>query len=118
MIARRKLTLSAALLTLSTIGGHAGPCSHEIDGVQAQVNARLEAKAGGGPVGPESSRALLHRQPTPGSIATAETRLGELPPQTAEAIEQAMGRARQADRAGDLSTCQQALSDVQAAIGP
>ena len=118
MIARRKLTLSAALLTLSTIGGHAGPCSHEIDRMQAQVNARLQAKAGSGPVAPESAGALLHHQPTPGSIATAETRLGELPPQTAEAIEQAMGRARQADRAGDLSSCQQALSDVQAAIAP
>jgi hypothetical protein len=29
-----------------------------------------------------------------------------------------MGRARQADRAGDLSACQQALSDIQAVIGP
>jgi predicted lipid-binding transport protein (Tim44 family) len=117
MIGRRKLMLSTALLALSTIGGHAGPCSHEIDRIQAQVNARLEAKAAGGPVAPESSGALLHHQP-PGSIATAESRLGELPPQTAEAIGQAMGRARQADRAGDLSACQQALSDVQAAIGP
>jgi len=118
MIGRRKLMLSAALLALSTIGSHATPCSHEIDRMQAQVNARLEAKAGGGPVAPESSGALLHHQSTPGSIATAESRLGELPPQTAEAVGQAMGRARQADRAGDLSACQQALSDVQAAIGP
>jgi len=52
------------------------------------------------------------------SIPVAECRLGELPPQTAEAIEQAMGRAREAHRAGDLSTCARALADVQALIGP
>ena len=113
----RKLVLSAGLFAMST-AGHAGPCSHEIDRLQTLVNARLEAKARVGPVAPESSGALLHHQPTPGSIAAAEGRLGELPPQTAEAIEQAMARARQADRAGDLSACGRALAEVQAAIGP
>ena len=118
MITRRKLVLSAALFAMSTVGGRAGPCSHEIDRMQAQVDARLEAKARVGPVAPESSGALLHHQPTPGSIAAAESRLGELPPQTAEAIEQAMGRAREADRAADLSTCARALAEVQALISP
>jgi len=118
MIARWKLVLSAALFAMWTVGGHAGPCSHEIDRMQAQIDARLEAKARVGPVAPETSGALLHHQPTPGSIAAAESRIGELPPQTAEAIEQAMGRARGADRAGDLSTCARALADAQALIGP
>ena len=118
MIGRRKLMLSAALLALSTISSHASPCSHEIDRMQARIDARLEAKARVGLVAPESSGALLHHQPNPGSIAVAECRLGELPPQTAEAIEQAMGRAREAHRAGDLSTCARALADVQALIGP
>jgi hypothetical protein len=118
MTIRRLLVLSAAALAASTIAGHAGPCSHEIDRVQAQVDARLEAKAGAGPIASESPGALAHRQPTPDSIAAAESRLGELPPQKAEAIAAAMARARDADRAGDQSACEQALADVQRAIGP
>lgn len=118
MTVRRLLVLSAATLVASTTAVYAGPCSHEIDRVQARVDAKLEAAARTGPSAPESSAALLHRQPTPGSIAAAEGRLGDASPAAGAAVEAAMARAREADRAGDQSACEQALADVQRAIGP
>jgi hypothetical protein len=118
MTIRRLLVLSAVALAASRSASYAGPCSQAIDRMQARVDAKLEAVAGGGPTAAESSGALLHRQPTPGSIAAAEGRLGELSPATAAAVAAAMARAREADRAGDQSACEQALADVQRAIGP
>jgi hypothetical protein len=114
----RLLIASAAALAASMPTSYAGPCSHEIDRTQAEVDAKLEAKAGAGPFARESSGALVHRQPTPGSIAAAEGRLGEVSPRTVEAVAAAFARAREADRAGDKSACEQALADVQRAIGP
>jgi hypothetical protein len=114
----RLLVLSAAALAASMFAVYAGPCSHEIDRVQARVDSKLEAAARTGPSALESSGALLHRQPTPGSIAAAESRLGEVSSPTVEVVEVAMARARKADLAGDKSACEQALADVQRAIGP
>jgi hypothetical protein len=56
-------------------------------------------------------------QPTPRSIAAAEERLGEVSQKAVEAARQAMVRARAADSAGDKNACEQALADVQRAIG-
>ena len=78
---RRLLELSAAALAASTIACSAGPCSPEIERMQARLDARLQAAARAGPSAPESSRALHHRQPTPGSIASAEIGLGEISPE-------------------------------------
>jgi hypothetical protein len=86
--------------------------------MQAQVDARLQAKAAAGPAARESTAATMDRQPTPGSIAAAEARLGEVSPQTIKAVAAAMARAREADRAGDKSAWEQARADVQRAIGP
>jgi hypothetical protein len=61
---------------------------------------------------------MLHRQPTPDSIAAAESRLGEMSSQTMEAVGAAMTRAREADRGGDQAACEQALAEVQRMIGP
>jgi hypothetical protein len=118
MTIRRLLVLSAAALSASTIAGHAGPCSNEIERMQARVDARVEIAAGAGPSARESSGALLHRQPTPGSIAAAETGLGEIPPEAVKAVREAMARAREADQAGNLAACEQALAEVQRSIGP
>jgi len=114
----RSLMLSAAAVFASAAAGYAGPCSKDIDRMQARVDAKLEAKAAAGPVGRESGAALMHRQPTPGSIAAAESELGDVSPQTAETIAAAMTRAREADRAGDGRACERALADVERAIGP
>ena len=115
---QQMMALVAAALALSTLPGFAGPCSQAIDQMQAKINAQLKATAGGGPAAPESSAATMHRQPTPGSIAAAEGKLGELSPQTVETIAAAMTRARAADRAGDQSGCEQALADAQRTLGP
>jgi hypothetical protein len=117
-MAIRHLMLSAAAFAASMPVSYAGPCSAEIDRVQALIDTRLQARAAAGPQAGESAGAMLHHQPTPGSIAAAEQELGELSPQETEAAEQAMGRARAADSAGDKTGCEQALADVQRAIGP
>jgi hypothetical protein len=59
--------------------------------------------------------ALLHRQPTPGSIARAEEILGE-GSGGVQAVA-ALARAREADRAGDRKFCEQALAEARQAIG-
>ena len=117
MAIRRLIILSAAAFAASMSVSQAGPCSPEIDRVQALIDARLEARASAGPQARESTSAMMHHQPTPGSIAAAEERLGDLSPQKTEAAEQAMARARAADGAGDKGACEQALADVQRAIG-
>jgi hypothetical protein len=104
-------------LALLTASAHAGPCSSEIERTQSLIDAKLEAKAASGPAAQESAGALLHRQPTPGSIAAAEQRLGDLSAQTIAVVAQALVRARAADDAGDRSACEQALADAQRAIG-
>src|SRR5262249_22232877 len=110
--------LSAAALAASVSASYAGPCSQDIDHMQARVDARLDALAAAGPAARESTAATMHRQPTPGSIAAAESRLGDMSSSTAEVLKAAMARAREADGAGDKAACEQALSDVQRAIGP
>jgi len=43
--------------------------------------------------------------------------MGEISPETAQAVEQAMARARGADGAGDKVACEQALAEVQRTLG-
>jgi hypothetical protein len=118
MMIRRLMVLSATALVASTVAGYAGPCSHDIDLMQSQVDAKLEAKAAAGREARESTEATMHRQPTPDSLAAAESKLGEVSSHTVEVVEAAMARARKADLANDNSACEQALADVRRAIGP
>src|SRR5262249_48807862 len=97
--------LRAGVVAASTIGSQAGPCSAEIYNMEARIDATLKAKAVDGPTLQESREALLHRQPTPGSIAAAESRLSTTSPQMIDAIMRGMARAREADRTGDLNAC-------------
>ena len=108
--------LSAGAVAASTIGSQAGPCSAEIYSMEARVDATLKAKAADGPTLQVSREALLHRQPTAGSIAAAESRLGIASPQMIDAIMRGMARAREADRTGDLNACRRALSDMESLI--
>lgn len=110
---KRKL-LVAAPLTLLASACLAGPCTGEIDRMQAKVDARIEAIAKRGRFGEESVAAQLDRQPTPGSIAAAEAELGE--GKAMERAVEALVRARTADRAGDKSACEQALSEAEREI--
>jgi len=110
--------LSAAVLVATSMACLAGPCSSEIAAVQARLDARLAAKAATGPSAPESAEALRHRQPTPRSIAEALIALGKISPEKAKIIGGAMTRARDADQAGDKAACEDALREVEQALGP
>ena len=115
----RKLALSAAGLAASISASLAGSCSAEIDAIMARINAAVEARAGAGAGAKEQSTVGgRHIQPTPRSIAAAEEKLGEISADTIEQVNQAMMRARAADRAGDNAACQQELEVARRAIGP
>jgi hypothetical protein len=118
MSIQRLLVACAAALAASMSASYAGPCAHEIDRVQAEIDAKLAANAAAGPAARESTAATEHRQPTPSSIAAAEARLGEVSQQKLEAVAAAMARAREADGTGNQSACEQALADVRRALGP
>jgi hypothetical protein len=109
---RQSLIVCATALVGSTSAIHAGPCSQEIDRIQAQIDAKLESFAATGPSASENTAATMHRQPTPESIARAESQLGEISPEKIQAVTAAMERARKADSVGDQSACEQALADV------
>ena len=74
----QQLALGAAALMLSTLPAFAGDCSQAMAETQAKIDAKLGALASAGRAAPESSAATMHRQPTPGSITTAETKLGDV----------------------------------------
>lgn len=85
--------------------------------MQARIEARLHALAAAGPSAKQSVEAQRHRQPTPGSMASAERQLGELSPSAIVKVNAAMDRAQKADAAGDAAACKQALAEVEQAIG-
>ncbi|MEZ5891238.1 MAG: hypothetical protein R3D52_13935 [Xanthobacteraceae bacterium] len=105
------LLVSAAAMALAILPSRAGPCTSEIDRLQAAVDAKIEAIAATGPTAPESVEATRHDQPTPGSIAAAEEKLGAGPDMT-DAVA-ALKRAREADNANDTSACDEALAEVR-----
>ena len=118
MVIHRLMVLGAAAVAALTSSSFAGPCSLEIDRVQTRIQAMFAARAAGGPSERESTSALLHRQPTPGSIAGAEEMLREVSATRAKTFAEALARARAADSAGDRRTCEQALADVLRTIAP
>jgi hypothetical protein len=91
-------------------------CSQDIDRAWAQINTTIHARSAFGRSVPQSTTALLHRQPTQSSVAAAEKTLVDvwLPMEMAVA---ALSHAREADRANDRIACQDALAEAQRAIG-
>jgi hypothetical protein len=111
---RRCIGLCAAVLAASMSASYAGPCLEEIGATQAKIDAKLEAIAAAGP--PATASAMEgpnSPQPTPRSIAGVEERMGEIRPETVQAIQQGMTRARAADTNSDKAACDQALAGVQ-----
>ena len=108
--------LSALAIACSAQTSHASACSQDIDRAWAKVNARIQARIAIGRSVPQSTIALLHRQPTRSSIAMAEETLVDvwLPVERAVA---ALAHAREADRANDRVACEGALAEVQRMIG-
>jgi len=116
MRAPRLLVIGAIAFIASVPASYAGPCTDDIDKMQARIDATLQAEAAG-PTGRQVG-ASTHVQPTPRSIGAAEEKLGEVSAETVAAVRQAMLRARAADSAGDKNACGQALAEVQRSIGP
>ena len=113
---RELLVLSAVAVALSSQPGRANSCARDIDSAWTQVDAKIQARNAAGRSVPQSTIALLHRQPTQSSVAAAEKTLVDvwLPIETAVA---ALSRAREADRADDGIACAEALAEVQRVIG-
>jgi hypothetical protein len=115
---RRYIGLCAAVLAASMTASYAGPCLDEIGAMQAKIDAKLEAIAAAGP--PATASAMEgpnSPQPTPRSIAGVEERMGEIRPETVQAMQQGMARARAVDTNGDKAACEQALAEVQRTLG-
>jgi hypothetical protein len=118
MIMLRVLVFAAMAVAASASTTYAGPCSNQVDAMQARIDAKLEAKAAAGPTAKQGVAAGMSMQPTPASIGAAEEQLGEISPKKIQAIKRGMARARVADKVGDLRACRKALAAVQRAIGP
>jgi hypothetical protein len=116
MMVRR--ATAAAGLALGLAGGAAqgGPCTDRIYETDLLVSKLLDAAAARGRSGSESAFATMHRQPTPGSIASAEEQAGDLSAEDVDAVTEAMDVARHADDAGDRAGCEKALGEVDSIL--
>jgi len=110
-----RCALITTAIIISIESSYAGPCSPQIDRMQASIDAMAAATAVAGPPGRQTTAAMRHRQPTPGSIAAAEARMDE--GGRVKRAAAALARAREADRAGDNGACERALADVRREIG-
>lgn len=117
MTLRYATAFSAAALALASTAANAGPCQNEIYQTDIAINQRLDAAAASGKTQGQSVGAQLHHQPTPGSVAEAEGKAGDLSEADVRTVVQDMSRARDADQAGDRAGCEKALADVRRIIG-
>ena len=108
----RHATASAMALALFAATAHAGPCTDRIYQTDLAVSKLLDAAAAQGRPAAESTFATMHRQPTPGTVASAEAKAGDLSLADFEAITKDMDEARNADDAGDRAGCEKALDTV------
>jgi hypothetical protein len=112
MLVRLAPAMAGMAIVFSVGPAHAGPCTDRIYQTDLDVAKLLDAAAAQGRPASQSTFATMHRQPTPGSIATAEEQAGDLTSEEADAITEAMDTARQADDRGDGDGCEKALDDV------
>lgn len=112
MIVRQAAAAAGMALILGASAAHAGPCTDRIYQTDLDVAKLLDSAAAQGRTAAESAFATMHRQPTPGSVASAEQQAGDLTADEVQAITEAMDVARHADDAGDRAGCEKALSDV------
>ena len=118
MIVRQAAALAGMALILGAAPAHAGPCTDRIYQTDLDVSKLLDSAAAEGRPAAQSAFATMHRQPTPGSIASAEQQAGDLTSEEVQAITEAMDVARHADDAGDRDGCEKALSDVDRMLNP
>jgi hypothetical protein len=112
MIVRYATATATMALILGATAVRAGPCTDRIYQTDLDVAKLLDSAAAQGRPATESTFATMHRQPTPGSIASAEQQAGDLTSEEAQAVTEAMDEARHADDEGDRAGCEKALGDV------
>jgi hypothetical protein len=112
MIFRLAPALAGMAIILGAAPACAGPCTDRIYQADLDVAKLLNSTAAQGRPATQTAFATMHRQPTPGSIASAEQQAGDLPSEEAQAITEAMDVARHDDEEGDREGCEKALSDV------
>jgi hypothetical protein len=112
MIVRQATAIAGMAFILGAAPAQAGPCTDRIYQTDLDVAKLLNSAAAQGRPAPQTAFATMHRQPTPGSIASAEQQAGDLTSEEAQAITEAMDEARRADDDGDSAGCEKALSDV------
>jgi hypothetical protein len=110
------IALSAVALFLTVAPGLASPCAKEMADVEAAFEAKLSAAAAAGPSAPESTLATLHHQPMPGTVAQAEAKLGDISPENAQIVTDALDRAHAADERDDARACRENLAEARAAL--
>ena len=118
MIVRNIVASAATATALVVAPAYAGPCTDRIYQADLAVEKLLDAAAANSAPAPQSSFATMHRQPTPSTVASAETKAGDLSPADFEAITKDMDEARSADDAGDRAGCEKALSAVDRILNP
>ena len=112
MIVRTAVAPAATALALIAAPAHAGPCTDRIYQADLAVEKILDAAASNGKPAAQSTFATLHRQPTPGTVASAEQKAGDLSSAQVEAITAKLDAARDADDKGDGAACEKALNEV------
>jgi hypothetical protein len=113
MIIRSAKATAATALVLIAAPAHAGPCTDRIYQADLAVEKLLDAAAANGAPAPQSAFATMHRQPTPGTIASAEEKAGDLSSAQVEAITETLDAARDADDKGDGAACEKALNEAE-----
>jgi hypothetical protein len=113
VIVRNAIAPAATALVLLAAPAHAGPCTDRIYTTDLEVEKLLDAAAAHGAPAPESSFATMHRQPTPGTVASAEGKAGDLSSAQVEAITQDLDAARDADDKGDRAACDKAVNEAE-----
>ncbi len=118
MTTRAALAFSTVAFAFCPIAAHAGPCEQQLYRTEIAREARLNALAAHGNAAPESTFAMMHRQPTPTTVAQAEERAGEVSGASLTAVEKFLQEARKAYAANDLPACEKALAEVRKILGP
>ena len=109
------VSLLAASAFLPAAAAGKSACSADLRRTSRAVDRALDQHASTSPYAPESRAAKLGHQPTPATIAQAEHRFDNWP-NGSEAVA-AVKRARQANKAGDIQGCLDALREARMAIG-
>ena len=110
---RNAIAPAAAAFALIAAPALAGPCTERIDQANLAVEKLLDAAAANAKPAPQSTFATMHRQPTPGTVASAEEKAGSLSQAQVEAITEKLDTARDADNKGDSAKCEKALSEAE-----